>query len=199
MTCEHCSSTHYGEYGSGRFCSTKCARGFSGRCGRGRVIRNGRPKPQIQYCKSCGTRIGCYNRSILCGKCLHSTIEFRMKVSDGCRRSGKVGGYRPSSGRGKKCWYFSPIAGKVYLQSSYELAYAKYLDSIRADWSRNTTRFQYMYNGQSHYYIPDFKIGQNSYIEIKGFSQPVDFEKWKVVPNLTVLYGRDLKKLGLFV
>lgn len=28
-TCENCGSDHSGEYGSGRFCSLKCARGFS--------------------------------------------------------------------------------------------------------------------------------------------------------------------------
>jgi hypothetical protein len=29
MICENCSREHNGSYGSGRFCSTKCARGFS--------------------------------------------------------------------------------------------------------------------------------------------------------------------------
>lgn len=29
MICENCGTTHLGEYGSGRFCSSKCARGFS--------------------------------------------------------------------------------------------------------------------------------------------------------------------------
>lgn len=28
-TCENCGNDHSGEYGSGRFCSLKCARGFS--------------------------------------------------------------------------------------------------------------------------------------------------------------------------
>lgn len=29
MKCEHCDSKHQGEYGSGRFCSSKCARSYS--------------------------------------------------------------------------------------------------------------------------------------------------------------------------
>jgi len=29
MKCENCESEHNGDYGSGRFCSSKCARGFS--------------------------------------------------------------------------------------------------------------------------------------------------------------------------
>jgi len=29
MKCENCGNEHDGFYGSGRFCSSKCARGFS--------------------------------------------------------------------------------------------------------------------------------------------------------------------------
>ena len=29
MKCENCNNEHSGTYGSGRFCTTKCARGFS--------------------------------------------------------------------------------------------------------------------------------------------------------------------------
>lgn len=29
MICENCKINHDGSYGSGRFCSSKCARGFS--------------------------------------------------------------------------------------------------------------------------------------------------------------------------
>lgn len=29
MNCEHCQTEHDGTYGSGRFCSSHCARGFS--------------------------------------------------------------------------------------------------------------------------------------------------------------------------
>ena len=29
MLCEYCNSNHFGNYGSGRFCSSKCARGYS--------------------------------------------------------------------------------------------------------------------------------------------------------------------------
>ena len=29
MLCENCHTTHDANYGSGRFCSSKCARGFS--------------------------------------------------------------------------------------------------------------------------------------------------------------------------
>jgi hypothetical protein len=32
--CENCEQEHTGEYGSGRFCSSRCARGFSTKASR---------------------------------------------------------------------------------------------------------------------------------------------------------------------
>jgi Zn finger protein HypA/HybF involved in hydrogenase expression len=39
MKCEYCSKEHDGTYGSGRFCSQKCARGFSSRDKREEINR----------------------------------------------------------------------------------------------------------------------------------------------------------------
>jgi len=36
-TCENCGSDHEGKYGSGRFCSTKCSRGFSTKAKRSEI------------------------------------------------------------------------------------------------------------------------------------------------------------------
>ena len=35
--CENCCNEHNGDYGSGRFCSSKCARGFSTKAKRGEI------------------------------------------------------------------------------------------------------------------------------------------------------------------
>ena len=40
----------------------------------------------------------------------------------------KCGGYREKSGRGKKGWYESPLNGKVFLHSSWEIKYVEFLD-----------------------------------------------------------------------
>jgi len=37
MKCENCNKEHDGSYGSGRFCSSKCARGFSTKSKRGEI------------------------------------------------------------------------------------------------------------------------------------------------------------------
>ncbi len=39
MNCENCKHTHTGDYGSGRFCSSKCARGFSTKSNREEINR----------------------------------------------------------------------------------------------------------------------------------------------------------------
>lgn len=67
MVCENCGSNHDGSYGSGRFCSTKCARSFSSRnidhrslvkdatcpkCGREHKICL-QASPKITLCNSC--------------------------------------------------------------------------------------------------------------------------------------------------
>lgn len=57
MICENCESTHTGEYGSGRFCSSKCARGFSTKNNRAEISRKaseslkGRAVRPSQPCK----------------------------------------------------------------------------------------------------------------------------------------------------
>lgn len=57
----------------------------------------------------------------------------------------------------------------------------------------------YDWNGFVHYYIPDFiLIEKNIYVEIKGYKTNKDDAKWKSFPHvLKILYGNDLKKMGL--
>ena len=62
MKCENCECKHDGKYGSGRFCSTKCARGFSTKEKRKEInekvsitIRRNHPRTYVEIvCKQCG-------------------------------------------------------------------------------------------------------------------------------------------------
>lgn len=56
MTCENCGKEHAGKYGSGRFCSAKCARGFSSKY----VTDEGRKK-QKEVLNDKNNRIKSYN------------------------------------------------------------------------------------------------------------------------------------------
>ena len=45
-------------------------------------------------------------------------LERRRNISKSMKNNPKAGGLREGSGRGKKMWYESKIAGKVYLRST---------------------------------------------------------------------------------
>lgn len=74
MICENCGISHNGSYGSGRFCSQKCSRGFSTKFKRGEInykvsktLKNKYPK-LIKKCISCNS-INISKRSKYCNEC----------------------------------------------------------------------------------------------------------------------------------
>ena len=93
-TCENCSSLNDGSYGSGRFCSSKCARGFSTKNKRTEInekvkstmIGSGHPKVE-KICKSCKKEFIVsykYRNNIFCSnKCSRfiTSEETRLKIS----------------------------------------------------------------------------------------------------------------------
>jgi len=104
------------------------------------------------------------------------------------------------TGIGKGIHYASPYQGMIWLRSSYELAYAKYLDSINKDWLYESCRFDL----DNTSYAPDFYlIHDDRYIEVKGYMSPEAQEKIdktisKYGINLEVLFLKNLKELGCF-
>lgn len=122
----------------------------------------------------------------------------REKISESMKNNPRGGGRRKNSGVGKGCWYESKIAGRVYLDSSYELAYAEYLDENNINWRRNTKEFSYEYQGEERNYIPDFYlIREDKFVEIKGFKTEKDEIKWEHFPHELVVYYKDnLIELG---
>jgi hypothetical protein len=99
----------------------------------------------------------------------------------------------------KRCVYISESAGRVELDSTWELEYAKYLDKKKIKWKRNLIKFPYHYNKKLCYYVPDFfLVKENIYVEVKGYETERDQAKWKDFPyELKVLRREDLLALGL--
>jgi len=126
-------------------------------------------------------------------------LERRKKISETMKANPNAGGLREGSGRGVKTWYTSPIAGKVYLRSSYELAFVKWLDANNIKWKGNLLKFPYTFENKIRYYYPDFYlIDTNEYIEVKGFRTKQDIAKWNNFPHkLKILYKDDLIKIGI--
>ena len=82
MICENCGKEHNGEYGSGRFCSCKCARSFSSKEKKkeinekvSKTLLNRRKLKvfktnfSVRYCKDCNKLLNFYNSSGYCRMC----------------------------------------------------------------------------------------------------------------------------------
>lgn len=89
----------------------------------------------------------------------------------------------------------------IRFDSSWEVAYAKYLDSNGIEWDRCKDSFQYQYGNKDRMYTPDFYLVKSgSYVEIKGLQRDRDIAKWNQFPKdktLIVLKEKELKELGI--
>lgn len=110
----------------------------------------------------------------------------------------KSGRYGKPPKHGKHIYYNSPLQGIICFRSLYEIAYAKYLDSINEFWYYEIETFDL---GDTTY-TPDFFLPRrNKFIEIKGYMHKKSQDKinkfleqypWK----LEILFKKDLIKLG---
>lgn len=110
-------------------------------------------------------------------------------------------GWESKAGRCEKINYHSDIAGDVKLDGGWELAVAKYLDSLNVKWNRNKKRFKYWNNikDKESTYCPDFfVIDWNKYIEVKGYTTELDEIKWKQFEDHLEIWDKNkLKSLGI--
>jgi hypothetical protein len=121
-----------------------------------------------------------------------ATEEAKKKMSES-RKKLYASGWEPTCGRCKKYDYFSPIAGHIKLDGKWELATAKYLDSIGVNWIRNRKRFNYIKpDGKESTYQPDFYVTDwTTYIEVKGYETDLDRAKWSQFPDKLEVWKRD--------
>ncbi len=88
----------------------------------------------------------------------------RERLSEALKRHPNGGGYRKNSGVGKQGWYKG-----YWCDSSWELAFVIYSLEHGINFERNWEKFEYIWNYEKHYYFPDFKLEDGTYIEIKGY------------------------------
>lgn len=127
------------------------------------------------------------------------TPETKKKLSEMMYERYK-NGWQNKAGRCKKIPYHSQIAGDIKVDGGWELASAKYLDTLNINWNRNTKRFKYLKSdGKESTYCPDFYIKETDlYIEVKGYKTELDETKWKQFKhNLEIWDRTKLKELGL--
>lgn len=134
----------------------------------------------------------------------------KIKKGKNSSRYGKAPSIK--SGYGKGSHYQSPLQGQVYLRSSWELKYAQYLDSIGEPWFYEAGRFPMIINERDTTYRPDFCLPlKMEFIEVKGYWKEGDISKLKSdkfkeelndeelmgIFGYKILFGEDLKKLGI--
>jgi len=115
------------------------------------------------------------------------------------------------SGRGNGSYHQTPNQGQVYLKSSYEIAYANYLEQNNVNYWYEVYGFD-MNIGFDTIYHPDFFLPEyNKFIEIKGREnynlwEDSDVSKQKSNKfkelylkyyDYEVLFSEDLRKLQI--
>jgi hypothetical protein len=126
----------------------------------------------------------------VCGK-KYVAEKYRKKYccKECCYKRPGQGGYHQGSVRNfKSGWYESPIAGKVWMDSSYEFVVAEYLDSKKYAWTKNTKGFPYrkIEDGieRDANYVPDFYIKDlDLWVETKGYFVENDQRKLDAFPH----------------
>lgn len=96
------------------------------------------------------------------------------------------GGWDPKAGRCPKYKYKD-----FTVDGSWELEFCKWADEIGLIFERNTDKFDYEFEGVKRKYKPDFKLNENTYIEIKGYQVDRDLAKWEYFPYSLIVLKRS--------
>lgn len=200
MKCLFCNNKFKATHGLQKFCSIKCR------------DLNHKELRKSNKCTDCGHSI--HKISIRCYSC-----EVKRKHKEGIIETPNKGhfGYHHTKEtklkirkalRGNKCYMFGQPAhhGKwikykgIKMRSSYEVAYAKYLDNSKVKWQYEPKAFDL----GNCTYRPDFYLPKkNLYIEIKGFWRDDAKKKFKLFKKcysnqmIKVLNKEELIKLGV--
>jgi len=204
--CQSCAATKHGYYSKSNLCHNKCLdcqkeiNPTSKRCKKCSIKERKRThikhrNPKICYCIECKKQLGETAYYIGTKRCNSCELRRRYKL-----------GLKNNKGRnsplfGKIPNHIKRIKYKNYLmRSSYEIAYAKYLDKQGIKWQYEPKTFDLGYTT----YTPDFYLLDNKeYIEIKGWFREkdkikmnnfkIDYPKEKI----TILMQEDLKQVGV--
>lgn len=106
----------------------------------------------------------------------------------------RCGGYREGSGRSKSGYY-----KEIYCGSTYELCWVIY----HLDNNLSFKRFEGFLEKDGLKYYPDFLVGNDQIVEIKGYWTEVVDKKKKLAESfgyrVSILYKEDLKNIFNYV
>lgn len=130
----------------------------------------------------------------------HHTKESIQKISG--KNNGMYGKPTPFP---KGQYYIKKDGSKIWLRSSYEIAYAKYLDSKEIDWIYEPKRF--ILKTINRTYLPDFYLPkEDEYIEIKGYLDKTSFllfdtfkKEYSNIKIIMIHGKKELRKIGVLI
>jgi len=217
--CENCKCEILTNYGSNRFCSSKCARGFSTKNKRSEINKKVSEK-LTKYgdikltCKNCEKEFMINYRkknqkfcSISCSIKFRDTGKIssdktREKISNSIKELYKNG---KNVLGGKTKWY---TYKNIKVQGTYELRTCIILDLLKDkgdiyDWDYTGDRISYRdINNKNRTYLLDFKVfstpGSFYYIETKGYLTDNDYLKWAATRKkyqLVIWLDKDIKEM----
>lgn len=113
------------------------------------------------------------------------------KISNSVNERVKRNEWHKSLGKKKRVEY-----KRIMLDSSWEVIVAEYLDKNNIEWEQPTNGFDYILDGVTHKYYPDFYIPSiDKYIEVKGYERRKDLVKYKVVDNLILIKYKEIQQI----
>jgi hypothetical protein len=208
--CENCKLKHEGIYGSGRFCSNTCAKGFSTKFKRLEInekvkikltttetiikeCENLKCKKKFKYNSTYKNRKYC---SIKCGAFVNSTNEIvKDKLSIARINAIKRG---ITNGSGIKSTYLFK-GNFINCDSNIERACINYFENLGASLiERCDITIQYVHNGTTRRFLPDFKVLLNNktyIVEAKGYvTSTILNEKWRHYNETSILKKNILQQ-----
>lgn len=200
-TCETCGKVMSVKYGSGRFCSRRCANTHR-HSDASKLKLSNTLKSKVHTVKELNKNLYDNNPN-LCLVC-KSPIEYDKRYNKTCckqcrdillsieavERCSKNINHTTVRYRYKYGTYKG-----IHCDSSWELAFVIYLIDHNIKFHRNTSEsFQYEYKGKRHSFFPDFII-EDVYYEIKNYHSDITDAKITYFPKdkkLIVLYYEDI-------
>lgn len=205
--CEKCKSILTDRYGSGRFCSVKCARSFSTSFCRSKIneriaaslkgkssSRKGIELVQrIERTCSCGKIFRVTPSKVYQKHCSRSCPNLYESYSAATKAAFKNGSKVVTGGRTPWLLYKN-----IHVQGTFELRTCVILDNWKEhgriqDWAYASKRISYVReDGTEHTYIIDFQViendGNHRFIETKGFKCKNDERKWEAAKKLGLIF-----------
>jgi hypothetical protein len=189
-----------------KFCCMSCSASYNN--SRRKFSQKNKDKKLHKYCVDCGKEISLY--ASRCKECCvikrkgckisNEQKEFLSKIRSKTIEEKGVGGFLDT-----KYYKIKNINNIEYsVRGTWELRYAKFLNSSNILWERKYYLYYTTYDGVKRTYCPDFHLPiSNEIVEVKGYFSDEDKQKIKLVEEqnnikIKVLLEKDLKELGIF-